>query len=145
MRGTEGEEVKNEVELRLPSLPENVALARLLVAGLAGQLPFTLQEMEEIKVAVSEAVTNCVVHAYPDRPGPVQVTGRVRDGVLEVEVEDWGRGMEDVEKAREPSYSTLPDHLGLGFAFMENFMDGVEVWSEPGRGTRVRMWKKSSK
>ncbi len=137
--------MQNEVELRIPSLAENVGLARLLVAALAGQLPFTLQEMEEIKVAVSEAVTNCVVHAYPDKPGPVQVVGRVRDGILEVEVEDWGKGIEDVTRAREPSYSTLPDHLGLGFAFMENFMDGLEVWSQPGKGTRVRMWKKASK
>lgn len=132
---------RNEVRIEFPSLPENVGLARVAVAAFAGQLDFTMAEIEEIKVAVSEAVTNCVVHAYDGTPGAVRVTAR-RDGrLLELLVEDFGRGIGDVEQARQPAWSSDPERMGLGFVFMESFMDGLEVESRPGEGTRVRMWK----
>ncbi len=133
----------NEMELRFPARPENVGLARVAVAAFASQLPFTLPELEEIKVAVSEAVSNAVVHAYDGGEGAVRVRACRRDGVLEIVVSDRGRGIEDVRRAREPSFTTAPGRMGLGFAFMEAFMDRVEVASAPGRGTRVRMWKRA--
>ncbi len=132
------------MDLRFPARPENVGLARVAVAAFASRLPFTLPELEEIKVAVSEAVSNAVVHAYDGGAGAVRVRAARRDDrVLEIVVSDSGRGIEDVRRAREPSFTTAPGRMGLGFAFMEAFMDGVEVTSTPGRGTRVRMWKRA--
>lgn len=136
-------EPDNEVKLEFPSLAENIGLARVAVAAFAGQLDFTLAELEEIKVAVSEAVTNCVVHAYNGKPGLVCLIGRRFGSTIEVVVEDWGRGIADVEQARQPAFSTEPERMGLGFVFMESFMDRVEVASRPGEGTRVHMWKAS--
>lgn len=132
---------RNEVRIEFPSLPENVGLARVAVAAFAGQLDFTMAEIEEIKVAVSEAVTNCVVHAYDGTPGLVRVTARREGRTLELVVEDSGRGIGDVDQARQPAWSSDPERMGLGFVFMESFMDGLEVASRPGEGTRVRMWK----
>lgn len=130
------------LELQLPSVPENVGIARVAVAALAGQLPFTLSELEEIKVAVSEAVTNAVVHGYGHPHGVVTIRAE-HDGVrLLVEIADTGRGIADVEQARQPAFSTDPERMGMGFAFMEAFMDRVEVESAPGRGTVVRMFKR---
>lgn len=134
-------ELRNEVKLEFPSRAENVGLARVSMAAFAGQLDFTLPDLEEIKVAVSEAVTNCIVHAYGDGTGLIRVSATLGDGSLKVTVEDWGRGITDVEQARQPSFSTEPERMGLGFVFMESFMDKVEVDSNPGRGTRVHMWK----
>ncbi|MCG0239029.1 MAG: anti-sigma F factor [Firmicutes bacterium] len=134
----------NRVVLEIPSLPEHVSLARLLVAQMAAQLRFTVAEVEEIKVAVSEAVTNAIVHGYQGRgDGVVRLEVSLHPGELEVEVIDQGCGMADLELARQPAYSTDPDRMGLGFIFMENFMDHLEVRSEPGRGTRVRMRKRT--
>ncbi|MDI3269367.1 MAG: anti-sigma F factor [Bacillota bacterium] len=134
----------NWLQLKFPSRPENVAVARLAAAALASQLDFTLPEMEEIKVAVSEAVSNCVLHAYPQGEGPVEMEMRVGEEGLFITVTDKGQGILDVNRAREPTFTTSrdPDHLGLGFTFMENFMDDLEVESAPGRGTQVRMRKK---
>lgn len=134
-------EPQNELVLEFPSLPENVGLARVAVAAFAGQLDFTLAELEEVKVAVSEAVTNCVVHAYDGQPGRVRVVARRQGPRLEVVVEDRGVGIPDIQQARQPAWSTDPDRMGLGFVFMESFMDGLEVESRVGEGTRVRMWK----
>lgn len=120
-----------------------MALARVAVAAFASQMPFTLPEIEEIKVAVSETVSNAVVHAYQDGPGPVRVAASRRGDLLEVVVADSGRGIADVDQARQPAFSTAPDRMVLGFAFMEAFRDGLEVTSAPGRGTRVRMWKRA--
>jgi stage II sporulation protein AB (anti-sigma F factor) len=139
-----GEAAENEMELTVPARPENVGLCRVAVAAFAGLLPFTLAELEEIRVAVSEAVGNAVLHAY-DRPGGrVRVRAASRDGALTVEVSDWGRGIPDVERAMQPEYTTSadPEHLGLGFTFMAQFMDTLEVDSSPGRGTTVRMTKR---
>jgi stage II sporulation protein AB (anti-sigma F factor) len=134
----------NRMKLEVPSLPANAELCRLAVAIFAGALPFTLSEIEQLKVAISEAVGNCALHAYPDGPGPVLVRAGIRGGALWVEVRDWGRGIDDVGRARQPAFttSTDPDRMGLGFAFMEQFTDALEVDSAPGAGTAVRMWKR---
>lgn len=135
-------EARNWLKLQFPSVPGNVALARVCVASFASQLDFTLTEVEEIKVAVSEAVSNCVVHAYPGGRGPVRVKATIEDGELDVEIEDEGKGIEDVSLAMQPSFSTDPERMGLGFVFMQSFMDHIEVVSEIGRGTKVRMRKR---
>ncbi|MBE3589684.1 MAG: anti-sigma F factor [Firmicutes bacterium] len=134
----------NHLTIEMPSRPENVGVARVSLAAFASQLDFTLAELEELKVAVSEAVTNCVLHAYPGRTGEVKVEAWISEGELGVRVTDWGVGIEDVEQARQAAYTSSqdPDHLGLGFTFMENFMDRVEVWSQPGAGTVVTMTKR---
>ncbi|MEW5935007.1 MAG: anti-sigma F factor [Bacillota bacterium] len=132
----------NYLHLEFPSLPPNVGVVRVAVASFAAQLGFTWAELEELKVAVSEAVTNAVVHAYPRHPGRVRVRVRLDGGALVVEVEDEGVGIADVERARQTSFTTDPERMGLGFTFMESFTDHVEVWSEPGRGTRVTLVKR---
>ncbi len=134
----------NHLALEVPSLPVNAELCRLTVAVFAAELPFTLGEIEQLKVAVAEAVGNCILHAYPGEPGRIALRARLADGAVVVDVEDWGRGIADVALARQPSYttSTDPDHVGLGFAFMEQFTDALEVVSAPGRGTLVRMRKR---
>ncbi|EKP93860.1 anti-sigma F factor [Thermaerobacter subterraneus DSM 13965] len=130
------------LELRLSSQAENVGVARVAVAAFAAQLPFTLSELEEIKVAVSEAVTNAVVHGYGHDHGVVTVRAGHDGRRLWVEVADSGRGIADIEQARQPAFSTDPERMGMGFAFMEAFMDQVDVESVPGAGTTVRMYKR---
>jgi stage II sporulation protein AB (anti-sigma F factor) len=134
----------NTMEIRLPSREENVGVVRVAVAAFASGLPFTLPELEELRVAVSEAAGNVVLHAYPGEAGEMVVRARIADGALTVEVSDSGRGIADVAAARRPEFttSTDPEHLGLGFTFMEQFSDTLEVDSAPGRGTRVRMTKR---
>jgi stage II sporulation protein AB (anti-sigma F factor) len=134
----------NTMELRLPSRQENVGVVRVAVAAFASALPFTLPELEELRVAVSEAAGNVALHAYPGEVGEMVVRARIADGALTVEVIDSGRGIADVEAARRPEFTTSqdPEHLGLGFTFMEQFSDELEVASEVGRGTRVRMVKR---
>lgn len=128
--------------LELPSLDVNVALARLVVAAFAARLEFTLTEIEEIKVAVSEAVTNAVVHAYGDRSGVVRLEARVEDGGLLVAVHDQGVGIADIARARQPAFSTVAERMGMGFSFMEAFCDQLRVDSSPGRGTTIHMVKR---
>jgi stage II sporulation protein AB (anti-sigma F factor) len=136
----------NAMELRLPARQENVGVVRVAVAAFASGLPFTLPELEELRVAVSEAAGNVVLHAYPDghEAAEILVRARIAAGALELEVADAGRGIADVAAARRPEFTTSsdPEHLGLGFTFMEQFTDALEVESAPGRGTRVRMRKR---
>ncbi len=134
---------ENRAVLEMPSHPENVSLARLVVAQMAAAMHFTLTDIEEVKVAVSEAVTNAVVHGYAGGPGIVRVEVTAAHGGLEVIVCDQGRGIANLDLARQPAYSTDPERMGLGFLFMENFMDDVEVESAPGLGTRVLMRKRA--
>ncbi|CAM3426757.1 anti-sigma F factor [Hydrogenibacillus schlegelii] len=133
----------NAMTLVFPARSGNESLARVAVAAFAAALDPTVEELDEIKTAVSEAVTNAIIHGYPDRdePGEVVVRAWIDGDVLTVVVEDQGAGIADVAKAREPLYTTRPDleRSGMGFTIMENFMDDVEVESAPGRGTRVRM------
>ena len=134
----------NEVLLEFPSRSSNEGFARAAVACFAAQMDPTLNELEDIKTAVSEAVTNAIVHAYPDAIGKVAVRARICPGnVLELTVKDHGRGIADVEKAREPLYTTGgEERSGMGFTIMESFMDKLTVRSVQGRGTTVLMRKK---
>ena len=134
----------NTMELVVPSLAVNAELCRAAVAVFAAGLPFTLGELEQLKLAVSEAVGNCALHAYGPDAGRVCLRAWLTDGEIVVEVQDWGRGIADVALARQPAYTTSrdPDHIGLGFAFMEQFTDGLEVESTLGQGTLVRLRKR---
>ncbi len=128
--------------LRLSCVPSNVGVARIAVATFAAGLDFTLPDVEEVKVAVSEAVSNAVIHAYPGGDGEVTLTAYSRDDSLVIEVEDQGVGIPDLAKAREPGFSTAPEHMGLGLSFMESFVDDLSLESTPGKGTKVTMVKK---
>ena len=134
----------NQMTLQFPSRSSNEGFARTAAACFAAQMDPTLNELEDIKTAVSEAVTNVIVHAYPDSIGQVQMKIRVcPDHVLEITVRDHGRGIPDVEKAMEPMYTTGgAERSGMGFTIMESFMDKLTVRSVPGRGTTVSMRKK---
>ena len=135
---------ENEVTLQFPSQSSNEGFIRSAVACFAAQMDPTLNELEDIKTAVSEAVTNAIVHAYPEAIGQVQVKLRIcPDNVLEITVRDHGRGIPDVEKARQPMFTTGgEERSGMGFTIMESFMDRVTVRSVPGRGTAVTMRKR---
>ncbi|WP_027363419.1 anti-sigma F factor [Desulfotruncus alcoholivorax] len=133
----------NKAVIEFSSRAENVSFARVAVAAFVSQLDFTLSELEELKVAVSEAVTNAIVHGYGNDPEQiVRLEIRVAENYLEIETIDTGRGIDDIAKALEPAYSTDPERMGLGFAFMQSFMDKLDVISEQGRGTRVKMVRK---
>ena len=132
----------NEMTIIFDSRPVNEALARVAVASFCTQLNPTLEEISDLKTAVSEAVTNCIVHAYPDTVGPITMTAVLYEGGnVRITISDKGVGIPDVAKAMEPMYTTgNPDErAGLGFAVMQSFMDRVHVSSAPGRGTRVTM------
>ena len=134
----------NEVTLTFPSRSSNEGFARSAAACFAAQMDPTLNELEDIKTAVSEAVTNAIVHGYPDAIGTVTLKLRVCPGnILELTVKDKGRGIPDVEKARQPMFTTGgEERSGMGFTIMESFMDQLLVRSLPGRGTTVTMKKK---
>lgn len=135
-------EVQNTMQLEILAVPENVGVARLALGGFASQMDFSLAELDEIKVAVSEAVTNSVVHAYPGGPGRVIISATHDAAELVITVRDQGRGIADVNQARQPSFSTDPERMGLGFVFMESFMDDLIVESRLGHGTVVTMRKR---
>ena len=134
----------NEVTMAFPSRSSNEGFARSAVACFAAQMDPTLNELEDIKTAVSEAVTNAIVHGYPDAIGTVTLKLRICPGnILELTVKDKGRGIPDVEKARQPMFTTGgEERSGMGFTIMESFMDQLLVRSVPGRGTTVTMKKK---
>ena len=134
-------EVHNYITLEFPSRSANEGFARAAVAAFAVQLDPTLEERGDIKTAVSEAVTNAIVHAYPDTIGKIMVKCRILEGdVLEVAVRDWGQGIADVERAREPLFTTGgEERSGMGFTIMESFMDTLRVTSKEGQGTKVTM------
>ena len=132
---------ENFATLEFPSRSANEGFARAAAACFAAQLDPTLEEVNDIKTAVSEAVTNCIVHAYPDRLGRVAMRLRLfGDNSLEIQVKDWGVGIADVEQARQPLFTTGDaQRSGMGFTIMESFMDGVKVRSTPGKGTVVTL------
>ena len=132
---------RNYIRLEFPSKSSNESFARVAAAAFAAQLDPTLEELGDLKTAVSEAVTNCIVHAYPESVGKIRLRMRIlENGVLEIAVQDWGKGIEDVEKAREPLYSTGGEERSvMGFTIMESFTDKLRVRSKPGRGTTVIM------
>lgn len=132
---------ENYMILEFPSRSSNEAFARSAVACFAAQLDPTLEELGDIKTAVSEAVTNCIVHAYPDGFGTIMLRCRIlKDNVLDIVVKDRGVGIADIEKARKPMFTTGgADRSGMGFTIMESFMDELKVRSTPGKGTTVTM------
>ncbi len=136
----------NRIKIEFLSRSSNESFARTALACFAAQLDPTLEELGDIKTAVSEAVTNCIVHAYPDTLGRIMVRARLfDDNSIEITVRDWGCGIEDVARARSPMFTTGgDDRSGMGFTIMESFMDNLRVRSAPGRGTTVVMRRKIS-
>ena len=134
----------NQVTLTFPSKSANEAFARSSAAAFAAQLDPTLDELGDVKTAVSEAVTNAIVHAYPDTLGKVELKLRLYPGnEMELIVRDWGVGIPDVEKARTPLFTTgNEERSGMGFTIMESFTDHLKVRSIPGKGTTVTMRKR---
>lgn len=132
------------IHLEFDSQSENEGIARMVTAGYMMKFDPTLEEMADVKTAVSEAVTNCVVHGYEKETGLIQMDIYEEDGNVVIKVIDFGVGIEDVKKAMEPMYTTKPtqERTGMGFSFMEAFMDEVLVESKPGEGTTVTMKKK---
>lgn len=136
--------IDNQVTMQFSSRSANEGFARSAAACFAAQLDPTLEEINDIKTAVSEAVTNAIVHAYPDTLGKVSLRLRIKEGqVLEIVVKDWGVGIADVEQARTPLFTTgNEERSGMGFTIMESFMDTLRVRSTPGKGTCVTMARK---
>ena len=134
----------NTMQIDFLSRSSNEGFARLAVAGFAAQLDPTLEELGDIKTAVSEAVTNAIVHAYPHSIGKIRICARLYENrLLELRIQDWGVGISDVEKARQPMYTTGGGgRSGMGFTIMESFMDALRVRSAPGKGTTVVMKRK---
>ena len=134
----------NEMTVKFNSLSINEGFARSVVAGFCVQLNPTLDEITDIKTAVSEAVTNCVVHAYPKQPGEIELWVGLTINSVVIEVRDSGIGIKDFEKAREPFFTTkhTEERAGMGFTVMESFMDNVELFENKNKGVVVRMEKK---
>ena len=136
----------NYIKLDFPAKSVNEGFARAAAAAFAAQLDPTMEELGDIKTAVSEAVTNAIVHAYPDTLGQVHMRLRILEGnILEIMVRDKGRGIPDVKQAMEPMFSTGgEERSGMGFTIMDSFMDGLRVRSHLGKGTSVTMSKRIS-
>jgi stage II sporulation protein AB (anti-sigma F factor) len=135
---------ENYMTLEFPSRSANEAFARSAVACFAAQMDPTFEELGDIRTAVSEAVTNCIVHAYPNGFGIISIRCRIlKDSVLDIVIKDKGIGIEDLEKARKPMYTTGgSDRSGMGFTIMESFMSEFSVVSKPGKDTTVHMRRK---
>ncbi len=153
--------MKNEMKIEFDAISVNEGFARIAIAAFASPMNPTMEELADIKTAVSEAVTNAIIHGYDNwygygkhgdvvpafieiHPGKVYMHCTIQENTLYIEIQDNGKGIENVERALEPLYTTRPEHnrSGMGFAFMEAFMDDLEVLSEPGKGTMVKMQKK---
>ncbi|HHY13104.1 MAG TPA: anti-sigma F factor [Thermoanaerobacterales bacterium] len=135
--------IKNEMKLEFPSKSQNEAFARITVAAFASQLDPNLEELSDIKTAVSEAVTNSIIHGYPDRIGNISINATLDEKSISIIIEDNGVGMSDIKKAMEPLYTSKPEleRSGMGFTIMESFMDILEVESFTGIGTKIKMKK----
>lgn len=136
--------MENYVTLEFLSRSSNEGFARVAAAGFAAQLDPTLDELGDIKTAVSEAVTNAIVHGYPDQLGKIVMKLKLlENNTLEITVRDWGRGIEDIQQARQPLFTTGgEERSGMGFTIMESFMTNLEIISKPGKGTTVHMRRK---
>lgn len=141
------DQFENEMKLEFISKSSNEAFARITIAAFASQLDPTIEELADIKTAVSEAVTNCIIHAYENRIGIVRMSAKLSGNEIIIEISDHGKGIENIEAAKEPLYTTKPnlERSGMGFTIMESFMDNVKVESIVGLGTRVTMSKKIKK
>ena len=135
---------ENEMKLEFLSKANNEAFARITVAAFVSQLDPTIEELADIKTAVSEAVTNCIIHGYEDKQGIVKIKAKLKQNQIIIEISDQGKGIENINIAKEPLYTTKPnlERSGMGFTIMESFMDNVEVDSVLGVGTKVTMSKK---
>lgn len=133
----------NQMKLEFTSKSSNEAFARIAVAAFVAQLDPTIEELADIKTAVSEAVTNCIIHGYEEQEGIITVECKLFANSIEIEILDKGKGIEDINKAKEPLYTSKPDleRSGMGFTIMESFMDEMKVESILGKGTKVTMKK----
>ena len=138
---------KNKMQLEILSKSNNEAFARITVAAFAAQLDPTIEELSDIKTAVSEAVTNSIIHGYENKEGIIRINAYIYDNVLRIEIADQGKGIEDIEIAKQPLYTTKPEleRSGMGFTIMESFMDDVQIDSVLGLGTKIIMRKKIKK
>ena len=141
------EHVENEMNLEFISKSSNESFARITIAAFAAQLDPTIEELADIKTAVSEAVTNCIIHGYENRMGIIKVSANLFENEIEIEISDHGKGIENIEMAKEPLYTTKPnlERSGMGFTIMESFMDTVKIESVVGLGTKITMNKKIKK
>lgn len=138
------ESLNNKMKLEFISKSSNEAFARLTVAAFVSQLDPTIEELADIKTAVSEAVTNCIIHGYDKKQGIVKIIAKLKDDEVIIEISDNGKGIENIDIAKEPLYTTKPnlERSGMGFTIMESFMDKLEIESIVGLGTKVTMTKK---
>ncbi len=136
--------MNNYMKLEVPAKSCNEAFVRAVVGAFAGQMDPTIEEIADIKTAVSEGVTNAIIHGYEDMKGVVTIICRNEENIIEIVIEDKGRGISDIDKAREPLYTSKPneERSGMGFTVMETFMDILLVESEAGKGTRLTMRKR---
>ena len=141
------EQVENEMKVEFLSKSANEAFARITIAAFASQLDPTIEELADIKTAVSEAVTNCIIHGYENRIGIVKMEASLIENEILIEISDHGKGIENIEMAKEPLYTTKPnlERSGMGFTIMESFMDSVNVESVVGLGTKITMRKEIKK
>lgn len=133
----------NEMMVEFSGIAQNESFARMVVAAFITKTNPTLEEVSDIKTAVSEAVTNSIIHGYEEKAGKIRITAKIEKRTVFIEVKDDGKGISDIKKAMEPMYTSKPedDRSGMGFSFMEAFMDKLTVESEAEKGTVVRMWK----
>ena len=137
------EQIENEMKLEFISKASIEAIARITVAAFASQLDPTIEELADIKTAVSEAVTNCIIHAYENRQGIIKINAKLKDNQIIIEISDNGKGIENIDVAKEPLYTTKPnlERSGMGFTIMESFMDTMKVESIVGLGTKITLIK----
>lgn len=140
-------QINNKFSMNIMAKSANEGFARACISAFAAQLDPTLEEINDIKTAVSEAVTNCIVHAYKEKIGKIYISGELcENNIIRIKIRDAGCGIENVEKAMEPLYTTVGgERAGLGFAVMQSFMDTVKVRSAPGKGTSIVMTKRISR
>lgn len=137
------EQIENEMKLEFISKATNESFARITIAAFASQLDPTIEELADIKTAVSEAVTNCIIHAYENRQGVIRINAQLKDNQIIIQISDNGKGIENVDIAKEPLYTTKPnlERSGMGFTIMESFMDSMKVESIVGLGTKITLTK----
>lgn len=137
------EQIENEMKLEIISKGSNESFARITVAAFASQLDPTIEELADIKTAVSEAVTNCIIHAYENKRGIIKINAKLQDNQITIQISDNGKGIENVDIAKEPLYTTKPnlERSGMGFTIMESFMDSMKVESIVGLGTKITLVK----
>lgn len=135
--------MKNEMILEFSSISKNESFARAVVAAFVSQLDPTLEELSDLKTAVSEAVTNAIIHGYEERDGSIKIRTRLEGNEAQIVIEDYGAGIPDISKAVEPFYTSKPEmeRSGMGFSFMEAFMDDLHIESSVGNGTKIIMRK----